>query len=89
MRCHGYWLSDKIVVEIKGRELSQQFDKLFRRHSGAAEQAAEGAFGEFLVIGNREVGDVARLDQDHVASPLAGKSPTALEKGKRGPKHRA
>ena len=33
------------------------------------------------MIGNREAGEVAGLDQDHVASPLAGKGPAVLEKG--------
>jgi len=58
---------------MEGLGLSKQVDEPFRRHSGAAEEASEGAFGEFLVIGNREAGEVAGFDQDHVASPLAGK----------------
>lgn len=34
--------------------LSEQFDESVRCHARAAEQGAEGAFGELLVIGNRE-----------------------------------
>lgn len=36
------------------------------------------------MIGNREAGEVAGFDQDHVASPLAGNGPTVLEKGLAG-----
>ena len=59
----------------------EELDESFRSHTGSTKQPAESAFGEFLVIGNREAGDVAGLHENHVAASLAGEGPAVFLKG--------
>ena len=58
------------VMKRKRELLSGQSGELLDGQAAGTDQAAQGAFGHFPMIGYRKGGHVAFLDQNHVAAAL-------------------
>ena len=59
----------------------EQPQKLVHGQAGGADQRAECAHGEFLVLGNREVGSLAGFREDQVTAHLSHGQPARFAKG--------
>jgi hypothetical protein len=58
----------------------QKSEKFLHGQSGSTNELAKSAHGEFLVLGNREIGADPRPIQEDVAADLAANRPTCSHK---------